>query len=296
MPVARAIAAPTPGALAAPDEADGHLRPAQALGAGVHKPRQRRVGFVLSVVTATSLHAALLGWFLTVEPPTLTGGGGDDFDAISVALVTEVPRALQAVTVARDAVAAPSAALDIAAGSQSEHALPANDAPPEAPKVAAAVPDAIGLIQALPKPPEPVPPPDLAPRDVARADAPAPPAPAADQGGATATSLAPAETAQPSAAAVAVSAGSIETFARSVIEALSRSRQTGATQHARGTVRVVFAIQDNGALAFARVSNSSGNTTLDAAALATVQRVAFPKPPTGLTLANRTYEIPIRFR
>lgn len=64
-----------------------------------------------------------------------------------------------------------------------------------------------------------------------------------------------------------------------------------------GQVTVSFGVSPSGGLTHARVLRSSGNSALDQAALAGVRRVApFPRPPAGITAAQLTFQIPIRFR
>lgn len=99
-----------------------------------------------------------------------------------------------------------------------------------------------------------------------------------------------------SAGAAAASRGSIGAFTRSVVAALGKTRPKTAQSRTRGTVKVAFAIAESGGLAYVRVVASSGNPTLDKAAISAVQRAAFPTPPRGLSVAERTYEIPYHFR
>jgi TonB family protein len=47
---------------------------------------------------------------------------------------------------------------------------------------------------------------------------------------------------------------------------------------------------------FTRLSHSSGNSMLDKAALAAVQRTSFPVPPQGMTETELTYAIPFHFK
>lgn len=97
-------------------------------------------------------------------------------------------------------------------------------------------------------------------------------------------------------AAAAVSAGSVRTFTKGVVDALGKTRPKGLRHRARGTASVAFAIAEGGGLEFVRVAKSSGHDALDDAAISAVRNAAFPVPPYGMTLAQRTYQIPYHFR
>ena len=57
----------------------------------------------------------------------------------------------------------------------------------------------------------------------------------------------------------------------------------------QGRVMVAFSLGSDGALAGARVTQSSGEQSLDARALQIVGSASFPSPPAGLSVANRSY-------
>jgi protein TonB len=97
-------------------------------------------------------------------------------------------------------------------------------------------------------------------------------------------------------AAAAASAGSVRAFTKGVVEALGKTRPKGLRHNARGTAMVAFAIAEGGGLEFVRVAKSSGHDVLDDAALTAVRKTSFPIPPSGMTLAQRTYEVPYHFR
>jgi TonB family protein len=64
-----------------------------------------------------------------------------------------------------------------------------------------------------------------------------------------------------------------------------------------GTATVMFAIGRSGDLRYARISDTSYNTALDAMALATVENAApFPRPPKALSPEALSYSIQIGFR
>ena len=60
---------------------------------------------------------------------------------------------------------------------------------------------------------------------------------------------------------------------------------------------VSFRVSSSGGLASVRVARSSGDPAIDRASIAGVQRATpFPRPPEGLTDAERTFQISVRFR
>lgn len=63
-----------------------------------------------------------------------------------------------------------------------------------------------------------------------------------------------------------------------------------------GSATVTFTIGSNGSVRSSRVSQSSGDSALDARALAAVRGTAFPAPPEGLSSSALTYAIQIYFR
>lgn len=122
----------------------------------------------------------------------------------------------------------------------------------------------------------------------------APASTAAAQGGAAARAATSEQ--RPTAGVAAASRGQIAAYARSVVGALARSAPRGKAAAGRGTVRVVFAIGSDGSIEDVRVKQSSGRSRLDDLAVAAVRGTRFPAPPSGMTLADRTYEIPYHFR
>jgi TonB family protein len=76
-------------------------------------------------------------------------------------------------------------------------------------------------------------------------------------------------------------------FALSVQRAIGPKQLSGYGQE--GSVLVAFSVGLDGALTALRIARSSGVERLDSAALQIVGRAAFPVPPTGLSVINRTY-------
>ncbi len=56
-----------------------------------------------------------------------------------------------------------------------------------------------------------------------------------------------------------------------------------------GRVLVSFSLGNDGALKTVRIARSSGHDELDRAAIQIVGAAAFPTPPTGLSMTQRTY-------
>ena len=77
-------------------------------------------------------------------------------------------------------------------------------------------------------------------------------------------------------------------------QALSKTKPKGVG--GLGTVRLKFVIAGDGGLAAVEVAKSSGSPKLDDIALGAVRRTKFLTPPTGMTTAQLTYEVPYHFR
>jgi len=93
----------------------------------------------------------------------------------------------------------------------------------------------------------------------------------------------------------APSPGQVRRYAGIVRARIARNRPSGGGR--RGTAVVRFAISRSGGLRYVRLSRSSGNSTLDRAAVSSVRRAApFPRPPRGMSAGQRTFSIPFRFR
>ena len=91
------------------------------------------------------------------------------------------------------------------------------------------------------------------------------------------------------------SAGSIMGYAAQVRARVARNSPSGAG--ARGTAVVSFGVTSSGGLAYARLSRSSGVSSLDSAAVSAVRRAApFPKPPAGASSSQLSFSVPFHFR
>jgi protein TonB len=149
------------------------------------------------------------------------------------------------------------------------------------------------IVEREPPPPEPLRE-EVQPKPAEERKADSPPSVAAAAGGAASSSVG--TVTRPSRAAVAASPGAVRAFSRQVAAALSRSRPRPSATRSRGTTLIAFAISEGGRLEFVRIARSSGDGVLDNAALAAVRKANLPSPPPGLTLKQRTYEMPYHFR
>lgn len=91
------------------------------------------------------------------------------------------------------------------------------------------------------------------------------------------------------------SRGSVLSYAARVRAKVARHKPSGRGH--RGIARVAFGVSGSGGLSYARLAKSSGNSTLDRAALSAVRRAApFGAPPAGASPAQLRFSIPFYFR
>lgn len=254
-----------------------------------HEARRYRGALVMAAV----LHAGLLGAFAASWSRDAVGAMGTSLDTISVE-ISLVP------------------ASGLAAASRDKAPTDTPDPVPTAPAAATPEPTPPPKAETAPKPDivaktDPAPPNDDAPvLDIRETPKPAetktpepepveretkpetPPTPAAEP--------APPPTPSLRASAAAPSPGAIQAYAREVVAALAASRPKTPRGSGRGTVRILFAISESGTIDEAHVKLSSGNATIDEAALQAVRRASFRPPPAGMSRGERTYEVPYQFR
>ena len=245
-----------------------------------------RLVFPAAIVMATLIHAALL---LALEglPANRAGAGGIEHDAVSVEVML-VPATAMATLARQSTTPAPAVAVDATEGESTAQRA----ANVTAVKTSSALSEPHPLVQ-----PDisllAVDPPAVAvARPTVAQPTPEPSAPAVT-GGATATG---ASSEQHPTSAPAASPGEVMAYARSVVAALGRSRPKIHRSSGRATVRVLFAIGEDGTVAEASVKLSSGRIGVDELALAAVRRTQFPPPPALMTRKERTYEVPYHFR
>ncbi len=285
-----------------------------------------RANVAVGLALALGLHGVILIAALAGASDPF-GAGGTDLEAVSVevalvpasALESRASRATEAVASAAiidqlEGVAAAAALEAPSVPDAAEQPQPEDEARKETPPIepaeapvaeppSASLPE-LALTDTNQPPPEPdavtlpAREPKLEPQQREQFK-PVPPPPstaavAAETGGAT--SHATDGVNRRSQAAAAASAGSIRAFTKGVVDALGRTRPKGLRHKARGTAKVAFAIAEGGGLEFVRVAKSSGYGVLDDAAVTAVRKATFPVPPAGMTLAQRTYEVPYHFR
>lgn len=94
---------------------------------------------------------------------------------------------------------------------------------------------------------------------------------------------------------VTASTGSILKYGAKVRAKLARNKPPGRGR--KGVAKVAFGITTSGELTYVRVAASSGNPTLDEAAITAVERSApFGPPPTGASPDQLKFSIPFYFR
>ncbi len=252
-------------------------------------PRQRQVVRVVAIAISGLVHIALLLALVqtSVPPPS---AGATNLEAITISMVSD-----DSLTAATAGGPFAPVAPPPSPGSKAQEQP--NDKPLDTP------------IEALPKVPLPEVKKTLETLATPTADdttmpaiAPAPlekpasvPATIASEGGETSP-----QTAVLSNAATddrgegGASQGQIEEFAKSVALVLARGRPKGIGKKGRVDIEFVLSEQ-TGALEAARVANTSGHERLDAMALASVRKAAFPTPPPRLTTRQLTFRVPFTF-
>jgi TolA protein len=101
---------------------------------------------------------------------------------------------------------------------------------------------------------------------------------------------------QASKGRVSASRGSVLNYGASVRAKIARNtpKHSGSGGAA---AKVAFAVSSSGAITFARIVKSSGNSALDQTALSTVRRSSpFPPPPEGATTAQLSFTLNFTFR
>ena len=255
---------------------------------GARVPRSDGARFATALAAATLLHIGVFVAFARLVEPELSGASGADAAAASIEVTLVSARALESRTRTLDHAAA-ATAIDAIDGSASETV---NSAMAMSPAVSAAARDgAADFPTDRRKKPDPS---EVHTPLSTRARETQPPDAAARQaGGATARNVD--RVLQPTSGAAATSPGAVAAYARAVANALGHSRPKSHLP-ASGTVRILFAIGEDGGVDELVLKRSSGRTTLDTVAIEAVRRTRFPAPPSGLTSAQRTFEIPYHFR
>jgi protein TonB len=235
---------------------------------------------------ALMAHAAVL-YALTREPADfMAGGGGQQIDAISVTIVSSEVLESRELDPPQPSVAAAASSVEAtdgapesapaAAGEQREERKEKEEPQEEKKRQDEPVRTADAIFE-VPK--------ETQPQRKQESAAPA-------AGGSAARS--DAATQAKASGPAAASAGAVREYARYVSQALSKTKPRGAG--GVGTVRIKFVIAADGSLASAEIAKSSGSTKLDTTALEAVRHAKFPAPPSSMTIAQLTYEVPYYFR
>jgi TonB family protein len=251
---------------------------AAPVGLAWPKPRPATRLRLAAFLAALAAHAAVLYWVTREAPDPMAGGHGRLLDAVNITLVNStVFEARQDVSVppapaAADAVEAKEGTVESKTGPrQAEQKEEKREPEKQAEKP---VPPEVVEAPSVVKPPQ---------QEKERKDA----STSADAGGAAARGKAP--NTEKQAASAAASPGAVREYDSYVIQALAKVKPKRSLP--RGTVRVRLQISPNGEIVSLEVIKSSGNKTLDDAALAEVRwRARFPRPPPGMTDKQRWYD------
>jgi|SRR4029077_18645554 TonB family protein len=241
-------------------------------------PVASRVIWTSSFLLAVAAHVALLLPWLWHEPDALAGAGGQELDVISFILADPGVLETREVNLAMPAVPAPADAVEEKEGTIEENEPkkqePTEVQQPPEPENEIRKPDAL-LEEAKPKPTE---------KSKQQEHS--------VKGGAAARGNAAIE--QKPRAPAAASAGSVLEYAKTVSQALARTKPKGIG--AQGIAKVRFTIALSGRLSFIQIVSSSGDKKLDQRAIDAIRQAVFPTPPPGMTVSQLTYEIPYQFR
>jgi protein TonB len=231
-----------------------------------------------SFLAAIAAHAALVLPWLQDDPDTLAGAGGQQLDVISVTMAAPGVLESREIDRTKPIPAAPADAVEVKEGASApQQAEAKKDDPKRSQKKAEEEPrEADAILEVRPE----------TEKHVEEREKTAVAGGVAARGDTVATK-------QPSGP-VAASAGAVREYARSVSQALVKTKPKGTG--VPGTVKVKFTIAATGRLSSLEILKSSGNKILDQRALDAVQRAVFPPPPPGMTVVQLTYELPYQFR
>jgi periplasmic protein TonB len=267
-----------------PAASDAAPAPALSTNAGVRPPALDRAdGWVWPAALSLALIAHAAVFYVLVREPAdfMAGGGGQQIDAISVTMISSnvlESRELEQTPPAPVAAAASVENSDGAPQSAAAAAVEEREEKKEKPEEIkerpkeAPIREAEAIIEL--------------PQESQQESA----APSAGGAAARSDTASDARTSAPAAA----SPGAVREYARYVAQALAKTKPKGTG--GLGTVRVKFVIAGDGGFAAVEVAKSSGSSKLDEMALGAVRRTKFLTPPSGMTTAQLTYEVPYRFR
>jgi TonB family protein len=238
-------------------------------------PIASRLIWSMSFLMAIAPHAAVVLPWVWREPDDLAGAGGQELDAISFILADPGVLETREVNLIEPATPAPADAVEEKEGNSEQDQSKEEESKEiqEKPETEVRKPEAI-IEEVKPKPPRPK------------------QEKSSVTGGASARGTAASER-KPRAPAAA-SAGSSREYAKSVSQALVKTKPKGIGGY--GVTKVRFTIAPTGRLNSLQIASSSGDKKLDQKALDAVRLAVFPPPPPGMTVSQLTYEIPYQFR
>jgi TonB family protein len=241
-------------------------------------PVASRVIWTSSFLLAVATHVALVLPWLWHEPDALAGAGGQELDVISFILAEPGVLETMEVNLAMPAVPAPADAVEEKEGSLEENHPKKEESKeiqePLKPEDEIRKPDA-NLEEARPKPAE-----------KSKQQEHSVPGGAAARGKAV--------TEQKPRPPASASAGSVREYAKSVSQALAKTKPKGIG--AQGIAKIRFTIALSGRLSSIQIVSSSGDKKLDQRAIDAVRQAIFQTPPPGMTVSQLTYEMPYQFR
>jgi protein TonB len=232
----------------------------------------------LSLAVAIAAHLAILALLIprTAEAP---GDDGVALEAIAVSLIDS-----QAL------ISAPQATPSEPSEAPTEDA--AEPAPPEQASVqveAQKQPDPTE--EPVPQEVSPLPAP---PQQTAKEETKKPDEPPAEKQTAQTPPPAAAPPVLPSQTIAEAAPGVVRAYASSISKLLDRGKPK--SHRIKGEVVVNFVIDARGRSEPPVITRSSGNSQLDDLVIAAIQRMDFPTPPPEMSLRQRTFIVPFRFR
>ena len=229
---------------------------------------------IAALAVALAAHGLLLLYMVQTNSSILVGDGAENLVSIAVSIVIlDAPTGIDAQeTAAADASIKPIE-------DKIETVVPEKRRPPETERP----PEP--RIAEVQLPPEPVRPPDDTQRPLVAMTVPPPEVTAPP---------AQASVAMPPPLAAPASAGVIREYARHVAATLAKSKPK-STGHI-GMIRLRFTIDELGHAGAVTIVARHGHEDLDDIAIDALSRSRFPRPPAGLVLAQRTFEVPYSFR
>ena len=242
------------------------------------KPRPSTRLRLAAFLAALAAHAAALYGVAREAPDPMAGGHGRLLDAVNITMVNST------VFEARPDVSAPPAPAAADAVEAKEGTVESKTGPQQPEQKEEKAPE---KQPEKPVTPEVVEAPSVVKpqkEEKERREA----STSADVGGAAARGDAP--LAEKKSAPAAASPGAVREYDGYVQTALAKAKRERCLSI--GRVRVKLQISLDGEIASVDVIESSGNKKLDDAALATVRRARFPRPPLGMTESQRLYEFP----